>query len=314
MLFLALMLGAVTSQLAPEAVTVRVTGDCPSAVAIDQRLRKLVVPVGPGRAADVAHVEVVESRLAVALYRATGEVIADKRLPLQAGCAQRAESVAIVLAAWEAQLGDHAAPVLVPPVTPPPAGDATAAPPAPAVTPVLVAAAPAARPAGWVFSPGGSLLASIDRDDTALAATAEVAVSRRSSPFALAGGAMFVSSHTAPVAPGSGSWRRFGVVLDARGQARRSRLWGEARAGLALTVLNISGSGLPENGSGVALDPGAVVAVRLGLVQAPAIVWLELGATVWPRRQTVEVRGGGAVDLPLVDVLVGLGFSLQRSP
>jgi hypothetical protein len=303
-----------------------VTGDCPSAAAVRERLGKLVGPAGPGRVPDVAHVEVVGATLAIDLRRETGEIIGDKRLPLGAGCAERAESAAIVLAAWEAQLGDHAAATLSPPVTPPPAREVVTAsspppqpPPPPATAPTVVSnparsAPPTAAPGGWALSPGGSLLASIDSDDTALAATAEEVVSWRGSPFAVAGSAMFVSSHVTSVAPGTGSWRRFGLVVDARRRARWPRFWLQARSGVALTILSISGSGLSANGGGTAVDPGVVGALRLGLSETPATAWLEVGANVWPRRQTLAVRGGAATDLPVLDVLVGIGFSIERPP
>jgi hypothetical protein len=175
-------------------------------------------------------------------------------------------------------------------------------------------APPAALPRRWHLSAGGSLLASIDADDTALAATAEAALSRAGSPLAFGAGAMFVSSHAVSVSPGIGSWRRFGLVLDGRWRADLGTLRLEARAGAALTLLTISGSALAQNGGGDAFDPGAVAGLRLGIPGGPANPWVEIGATIWPRRQTLQVRGGAATDLPSVDVLVGVGFSLEHLP
>jgi hypothetical protein len=310
MLFLALMLGVVTGQAAQQVVTVRATGDCPSAAAIGEKLGKLLGAAGPGRAPDVAEVDLVGATLAIRLRDPSGQIVGDKRLPAGAGCAERAESAAIVLAAWEAQLGDHAAAGLVAPVTPPPIREA-----APAAAASTAPRPPAAAPAGgWGWSVGGSLLAAIDSADTALAATAEATVSRAASPFALGASAIFVNSHATEVAPGTGSWRRFGLVLDARRRSRWPLVWLEARAGVALTILRITGSGLSENSGGTAFDPGAVAGLRLGLVGNPATAWIEASATLWPRRQTLDVRGGGAADLPLVDGLVGIGFSFERSP
>jgi hypothetical protein len=330
MVLLALILGALAVQSASEMVAVRAAGDCPSAAAVREKLGTLLGAGDPARAPDLAEVDVLGSTLAISLRRASGEIVGDKRLPATAGCAARAESAAIVLAAWEAQLGDHAAPELVPPVTPPPIADAgspaetaasalPAARPSPGAAPAVVggpggAVSPGAEPRRWGVSPGGSLLASIDGDDTALAATAEAALSRRGSRLALGAGAMFVSSHAASVSPGIGTWRRFGAVIDGRWRARWSGLWLEARAGAGLTVLAISGSGLAQNGSGTAFDPGAVAGLRLGLTGGPATPWVEIGTTVWPRRQILDVRGGGAADLPRFDALLGVGFSLERRP
>jgi hypothetical protein len=341
MAFLALILGALTAiAAAPAAVTVRAAGDCPSAAAVRERLDKLLGTPVDGRAPDLAEVDVVGATLSISLRRPSGEIVGEKQLAAATGCAARAESAAIVLAAWEAQLGDHAAAELVSPLAPPPIADAgpttataaattaTAAPMTATATPVLPLSRPtpptvvgsasaqatAAEPRRWVLSPGGSLLASIDRDDTALAATAEAALSRSGSPFAVGAGAMFVSSHTVSVSPGIGTWRRYGLLVDGRWRAHLSRLWLEARVGGALTVLTMSGSALAESGGGDAFDPGAVAGLRLGLPGGPAAPWVEVGATVWPRRQTLDVRGGGTADLPFMDVLLGVGFSLERWP
>jgi len=175
-------------------------------------------------------------------------------------------------------------------------------------------ASPPAEPRRWTLTPGGSLLASIDGEDTALAATAEAALSRPGSSFALGAAAMFVGSHAVAVRPGIGTWRRFGVVIDGRRRVRWARLWLEARAGAALTLVAISGSALAESGGGNVLDPGLVGGLRLGLSGGPAVPWLEVGASVWPRRQTLDVVGGGTADLPAVDVLAGVGFSFHGWP
>ena len=205
-------------------------------------------------------------------------------------------------------------------VPPPSPSFVSAEMPAPSVQPARPTVVQAAGLSGvsaperrrLVLAPGGSLFASIDADDTAWGAAAEVVSSRPGAPFAFGGSALFVASHATTVSPGVGSWRRFGLVLDGRRRTAWPSAWLEARVGLALTALVISGSALGETAGGITLDPGALVGLRVGLAGGPAVSWLEVAATAWPRRQTVYVRDGGSADLPRFEALVGVGLSWGR--
>jgi hypothetical protein len=328
MVLLALILGALATETTP-FVTVDAAGDCPSAAAVGAKLNELMPTGDPPRAPDVAEVRVVGTTLTISLRRASGEAVGQKELPAPAGCAARAAAAAVVLAAWQTELAGHAAAALTLPVTPPPLPEPAAAPPAPAPpppatpapvvatvtrTPAAAVAPPSGEKRSLVLDPGASVLASIDADDTAVAATAELALARDGSPFALAAGALFVSAHTTAVSPGIGSWRRFGVSADGRRRLHRGGFWLEARLGLALTVLDISGSALTRDGGGTVLDPGALAGLRVGLPGGPATPWLEIATTFWPRRQTLEVQGGAATDLPRFEALLGVGLSFGRRP
>ena len=160
-----------------------------------------------------------------------------------------------------------------------------------------------------MWEPGGSLFASVDVDDTAPGAAAEVALSRAGSPFALGASVLFVASHATTVSPGIGSWRRFGLVVDGRRRAVWSDAWLEARIGVALTALAISGGALAEESGGITVDPGALAGLRVGLTGGRAVSWLELATAFWPRPQTVYVRDGGSAELPRFEALIGVGIS-----
>ncbi len=81
---------------------------------------------------------------------------------------------------------------------------------------------------------------------------------------------------------------------------------------MALTALAISGRGLAEESGGIALDPGALAGLRVGLTGGRALSWLEVATTFWPRRQSVYVRDGGSADLPRFEALIGVGISWGR--
>jgi hypothetical protein len=339
MVFNVLILWALALQTAPPAVIVRASGDCPSAQAVNGALARLIAPTDAPRPADLAEIEVQGGTLAISLSRTSGEVIGHRELAAPPGCADRAEAVAIVLAAWETHLGDRAAQDLQVDrrlgVTPPPVAATNPAVPAPApparsfvssgaATPPVQSAGPAGLRASaavggvagetrrFVWEPGGSLFASVDVNDSALGAAAELALSRDGSPFALGGSALFVASHATTVSPGIGSWRRFGVVVDGRRRAVWPNAWLEARIGVALTALTIGGRGLAEESGGSTLDPGALGGLRVGLTGERAVSWLEVAMTFWPRSQIVYVRNGGSADLPWFEALIGVGLSWGR--
>jgi hypothetical protein len=335
MAFKLFFLWALAMQPPPAAVIVRASGDCPSAGAVTGALAKLLAPAAlsdRSLPADLAEIEVRGATLVISLRRDSGEIVGQRELAAPAGCADRAEAAAIVLAAWETHLGDRPARDLqldrqreatlpsVAATTPPAPSFVGAEIPAPSVQLPKPAVVRAVGPLGvsaaerrrLVLVPGGSLFASVDANDTALGAAAEVVWSRPGSPFALGGSALVVASHATTVSPGVGSWRRFGLVVDGRRRAAWPSAWLEARIGLALTALAISGSALGEASGGITLDPGALVGLRVGLAGGPAVSWLEIAATAWPRRQTVYVRGGGSADLPRLEALLGVGLSWGR--
>jgi hypothetical protein len=340
----ALLLFALAAEPALVPVTVRAAGPCPSGRAVSEALAALVAPTEQLRAPDLAEIELRGAVLVISLRRASGELVGQRELDAPAGCQERAESAAVILAAWETRPGAHPAGALRLPLTPPPpegttttgvpppqpAATATAAaapasvpsPPSPAApsgAPPTVAAraAPAVAPEptrpqdsrGALIQLSGALFAAVNADDEAAAVAAEAAWSRAPSGFGIGGGALYVASHTTSVSPGVGSWRRFGVVADGRRRASWSGVWLEARAGLALTALAIKGSSLADSGGGNTFDPGALGGLRVGLPQGALNPWLEVAATFWPRPQTLYVRDGGEVDLPRFELLVGVGLS-----
>ena len=84
----------------------------------------------------------------------------------------------------------------------------------------------------------------------------------------------------------------------------------EARAGLALTLLQISGESFAPNGSGVTLDPGIPFGVRVGRRLGPVRWWLDGTIAFWPRSQTLFVQGSTlSTTLPRGEALLALGAS-----
>jgi hypothetical protein len=297
------------------AVEVRGAAACPQPAAVEAALTGLIAAGSPAVLDDVAELAEQGQDVVVSLRRVSGELIAEKQLDANLSCVERARVAAVVIAAWEAKLatqpGDLNVPVNAPAgtVVPLPVSSSVGEPAALLSrrdsTGVLL---PPGEPAR--FETGVTLGASLV--GTTIAPAGAVAVSfvrpRRMLVPALA--AFAVGAHTTAVGPGEASWSRLGISALAGLRRSWHRTWVEARGGIALSALRISGRSFPINDSGTTFDPGVPLGVRLGLRTQTVAWWLEAQAIVWPRGQVVHLAGApGSTNLPRAEGLVGLGLS-----
>src|SRR5204862_3448142 len=77
---------------------------CPTAADIDGRLVPLLPPGFAMQSSDRAIITDDADGLSVALARSDGRSVARRRLPRAGTCADQAETVAVTLAVWEAQI------------------------------------------------------------------------------------------------------------------------------------------------------------------------------------------------------------------
>jgi hypothetical protein len=86
----------------------------------------------------------------------------------------------------------------------------------------------------------------------------------------------------------------------------------ELRAGVALTVLGVTGQSFPVTGGATLFDPGLVAGLRGRFRLGRLWPWAEATAAFWPRAHTLYVGGGtaGSADLPSFEALLGAGVSL----
>jgi hypothetical protein len=301
------------------AVEVRGTTTCPQPAAVEAALTGLIAIGSPAIVADVAELADQGQDVVVALRRVSGELIAEKHLDANLSCVERARVAAVAIAAWEVKLatqpGDlNASNAPSGAVVPLPIPSSTEEPAAVLSrrdsTGVLL---PPGEPVG--FETGVTLGASLV--GTTIAPAGAVAVSfvrpRRMLVPALA--AFAVGAHTTPAGPGEASWWRLGISAFAGLRRSLGRTWVEARGGIALSALRISGRSFPINDSGTTFDPGVPLGLKLGLRTQAVTWWIEAQAIVWPRGQVVHLAGApGSTNLPRVEALVGLGLSYPAGP
>ena len=302
---------------ASPSVLVRGDTECPSPDELRAALLGLVAPATASTTPDVAELHGNGGSMTVRLLNAEGDAIAEKTLPAQASCGERARTAAVIVAAWEAHLrgglqGDLSVP---PPPPPPPLPPPVAAPPAradlaPERPVTVVRAAPAATTPPLELEAGAAIVASVVSGHVAPAALVEVVGALRGGWFAVGLGALAIDTHTVALDAGAGAWRRLGATLDARVRSRWGRLELDVRAGAALTALAVEGRDLPGASGATLVDPGAFVGARAQLHLGAFAPWLEGTAVLWPGSHTLYVaRTSEAVDVPAAEVLLGLGVA-----
>ncbi len=287
----------------PTALPVQVMGatTCPAPAEVEAALAGLVAARDAEPARDVAELRDDADAVVVTLRRGSGEPIGDKRLASGPSCAERARAAAVIIAAWEARLATQAGALVVPPPAPP-AAVAQSQPPAmvaPAVPPPFVEL-------------GVEVGGAINGTTLARAGVVEIGPQRPNGLIIPTFGVLIVGPHTQSVGPGSATWRRYGVLATAASRRYWGLMWAEARTGVALTLLDISGSSFPTNGSGMTFDPGIHFGARFGLRTRASRVrcWLDGTIALWPRSQEVYVQGTpGSAILPRGEVLLSLGAS-----
>jgi hypothetical protein len=321
-----------TATATPAAPAIKVRGDttCPTPAEVSAALVGLVatapataaapVPAAPGDVVDLAG---QNGSVSIRLSNAARELIAERRLPASLSCDERARAAAVVVAAWEARLRAITDPLarpvtiaLVPPPVPPPpstttlTGDHPVSPPSPDLV-LASAQLPSPADAPIQVQVDAALLASVAAASVSPAALVQATFLRRDAAFALGIGALAVGTHATSVAPGRGTWRRLGGLLELQSISRWRAVALSVHGGIALTALDIAGRSLPTTAGAVFLDPGALLGARVRFRAGAVSPWLEAAAASWPRTHSLYVDGSAAsTPLPPFELLLGAGLSL----
>jgi hypothetical protein len=278
-------------------VEVRSSSVCPSGGAIAGKLGLLLA--SEEGEPDVAWVDVAAlgpdgiTELRLRLLRPDATVVGDRRLVVQGGCDEMADTVATVLAAWKA-----------PPL------------PAARTEAVVRATLPAREPApapmqAWLgVGAGVALLGNL-----AAAGSLELVAGRASSPVRARVAALTHTGRQRDLDQGTVTWRRthgeLGLGWQSRGAAGGAYFQASADADLLLGWLSASGSGFFQNNRQDAFEYGAGAALRGERKLGAWAVWLEARANLWAQPQRATLSNSSSTTLlPRFDVLVTLGASV----
>jgi hypothetical protein len=281
------------------------TNGCPDAAAISQRLAGLLSASAEPSEPDRVDLSLDGPDLRLRLSRADGSLVAERRIPRSRRCAELADAVAALVAAWEADLRPLAqAPP--PPPAPPPVAPAPVAPvPEAPATPILdplpqleleqasreqqrAAYEVGVLPALWL---GGGRLS--------FAGTLRGGVWSRRSPVGLT----LALSATFPFEGASARWRRHALSAGVMGRLRHRWLFVDGLGEAVLGWLIVSES----SGARASFDPGLTIGLRAGTRVARRLE-LYVSLTAWGAAWT-RSDGLPSSALPHWALLTGMGGS-----
>ncbi len=275
-----------------------------------------LLPVGFFSSAtdQAAIVEEPDGTLSVSLARPDGQ-ITRRRLPRAATCTEQAQTVAVALAVWEAQIHPEislrldrlaAAPPPSSPASPPPAGGdlviqrASESAPTRSLDLGVGAAAMGAWQPGS-FAPGARLEAILGTTGGAWRARLSIAG---------------VGTHAESLSPGQARWWRLYLALGADYAIRLGRRWDVALgAAGVLGVATVEGVGYTSDRTTRTTDLGVEPMLRIDWRLDAIRPWVGLALVTWLRRQTLDVTGTTAsLVLPRAEPMVALGTDFDWQP
>jgi hypothetical protein len=271
------MLGFVVALASLFALEIHAAGGCPGASEIERQLAPLLGT--EARTSDVATVtHDAGGAFVVSLADARGGAIEERRLPPAGTCRDEAETIAVTLAIWEAQIHPEISLRLdrLSPET---------------TTPTIVAAATPharARAASLGVAVGGDVQAG----EGAPAGRVALSYGRQGGRLRARLAAVGVGRHTIDFGPGSATWWRAFLAVGVEADVLRGRRWAIAvGAAAAGGVAAISGSGFAVNRGAHSFDVGGEASLRGLLRTGPVQPWLGVSAVGWLRRQELELQG-----------------------
>jgi hypothetical protein len=240
------------------------------------------------------------------LLRPDGKLLSEKLLVAEPSCAAMAETAAVILAAWAAQLHTD-----VPYAFETPARvEKTAEQPQPVLVAKLPAPVPATLP--WAGTFGAGLLASFQPTTFAPALAIDVRARRADSSWGGKLALVGTGAHQQSLTPGSATWRRIGAAIGILRHQSWRRLSLDEGIDLNPALLFVQGNGYDQARSTQTWDLGTTAAVRLGLAWGRVEPWLELGATAWLRPQVIDVTGiAEQKRLPRFEAQAGVGIAVH---
>jgi hypothetical protein len=283
------------AQAGAARVTVQSDTTCPTAVEVQSRLQALLPPLAEGAAPAQAAIAAEDGSLRVRLRGADGAALAERTLTLEASCADRANVVAVVIAAWEAQeRAEHMQePSLPRTPTPAPAVVASPSPPPAPRLSVELWAGPAITllPAGP--RAGGTLAASV--------------WGRRL-------GARLALQGTWPLEQdlldGRARWTRSAATLEVgvRAAGRAGRL--DFHAGALAGMLVAHGEGFEVDHTTTGFSPGLVAGADWSYAVGRLLLGAGVNATGWTTQRLVSAAATYALPRLQVaaDVHAGVVF------
>jgi hypothetical protein len=263
-------------QVGLSRVAVESSTSCPTAAEVETRLAALLPSVSEGAPREHATISTEEGTLSVHLISADGTPIGQRTLTLDVSCADRANVIAVVIAAWEAQQR--------PELMPAPALASTPSPPAPVPT-ASVSPPPVYRSPLEVEITVGPALTWSDGTLSAKGIAAATIWGRRLGARAALFGAW---PQQDGLGEGQARWTRTGATLElghrTRGRAGRLDLHGGVAAGAVIA----RGQGFESDRTTGGFSPGLTAALDWSWSLGRVALGLGAGAWGWTAQRLVS--------------------------
>jgi hypothetical protein len=287
---------------------------CPTPSEVDDQLKQVAPELLQSPERRLVLIEKTRDALAVRLYQDEGVLIAEKTIPGVKTCLEQARIVAALLASWTSDVTVSGLP---PPalLTVQPAAAPEPRPQEP-VAPAVTATVNVDETAHWLGELGAGAGGSIAGNGTAAVALELLAgLYGAKHPFGVQLSFSGTGTRSLTVGDGMAQWQRFagGVGGSARFGSRTLKL--EVDAELLAGLLTASGHGYLVSNSTSTFDAGVALSSRLTWsVAGGFLTWLQVGVSIWPGTQYVQVVSGSTpVDserIPPVDFWLALGGSI----
>jgi hypothetical protein len=286
------------------------SGDCPAPAEVSRRLTEML-PTGAGdptgrTAPHRARIVHTESGVHVELLLPNDEQIAARDLSADGSCDDLAAAVAVVIAAWEAELDPHlTARVDLP------------APRIMTAPTVRAAATPASPPQSLSFEVGLALIASLAGGQLAPGAGVGGWIAPADWRLGLGLDLSGTTARSASVGSRADAarWTRFGLGLGPEAHLDVRGALVDLRAQSLVALLRVEGVGLSTTTSGSSTQLGAGAGVRVGWPWENVAPWIGADALIWPGHDSLVVGGLPAMGaLPRFELQLSVGMSLGRFP
>jgi len=297
------------------ALPVQGLGSCPAPGEVEERLTPLLpVDFAASSTDRAAIMEEADGTLSVLLAHADGKTIARRRLPRAATCSEQAQTVAVSLAVWEAQIHPEIALQLDRLAAPP-------APPRPAPPPVAKGEVVSARagddlPRGFQLGLGVAGIAAWQAGSFAPGVRVDLLDRPRTSRWRARLSVVGLGTHTESLPPGEAHWWRLYFALGADYAFPLGRRWDLALGAAGVFgIATVDGTGYTADRTTRTTDLGVESMLRVQLRLGEARPWLGLALVAWLRQQTLEVSGTGAsLVLPVAEPMLALGIDISSWP
>jgi hypothetical protein len=274
--------------VALDAVLVRGTSTCPSAIDVAAKLAPLV-RVSSG-AADVAEIVREGTTVSVSLARSDGRLIGRQTLE-GTRCDDLADAAAVIVASWENDDARREGLSLA---------DAPAPP-------------PAAISRGRIWDVALGVGAALAEGSFSPALTANGSVAPQGGPFGLRLGGALAGHGAVDLPHGRVSWTRFAVGGGPKVAWTHAGIVAEGHLGSYFGWVRSAGDGFADNRNDNGFELSFVGSARVAGAGSGLRPWVEAAVAYWPLPVVAyELPGGGEGRLPALSLVVTAGVLIGR--